>query len=242
MSFLVTGASSGIGLAVVSALASRGKSVLAVGRNADQLNALKSQHPALVDTLVADLSMQGGMTELVQRAREHETLDGLVHSAGSRIALEPYSALDDGAMAKHFQLHVSLPIYLNNRLAEKLVGSRILFIDSFSATTLRVGWSAYSIVKAAAQMAAKAATAELPASTVIRAFPGAVRTPLVEQLLQSQQQSPAATVFQSLQARGEMNEPEPVGHFIATLLLDKTATELSEREYWEFEAEAGAGN
>jgi len=133
-----------------------------------------------------------------------------------------YQQLDSkhNDLQKHFAVHVEAPIALNNGLGHKLQGGRVLFIDSYSADSPRVGWAGYSIVKAAARMAALSATAELTGSTVIRVLPGGVRTPLVDDILSSAQQNPTAIAFRQLDQAGKIAEPEAVGAYLGSLLID----------------------
>ncbi len=63
--WLVTGASGGIGRAAALEAARRGARVLAVARSADKLSALQSKAPALVEPLVADLALVREVRALV---------------------------------------------------------------------------------------------------------------------------------------------------------------------------------
>ena len=119
------------------------------------------------------------------------------------------------------------PIELDRQLHPKL--GRIVFLDSYSSNDLRVGWAAYSIVKAAAQMAARSAAEELKDVRVIRAFPGAVRTPMVDAVLNSPHDSPTRRTFRALQATGKLSPPDEIGAWIAQLLLDTSDEDLNAR-------------
>lgn len=235
--FIVTGASSGIGQATAIVLASRGFDVLAVGRNLDCLKKLRNQYPEKVRFLSADISRTVGIDAIVDATSSITRVDGIVHAAGSSVPLAAYQdmPLKGDELEKHFSVHVTAPIALNNGLAAKLSGSRILYIDSNSANSLRVGWAGYSIVKAAAQMAARSAVAELNRSTVIRLFPGGVRTPLVEAVLASTDQSEVVAIFKKLDRDGELSAAEAVGAYIVHLLVDATERQLASREYWDFQ-------
>jgi len=131
-------------------------------------------------------------------------------------------------------VHVVAPIAINNLLSRQLNSARILYIDSYSANAPRVGWSGYSIVKAAAQMAAKSAAAEIKHAHVIRVFPGGVRTPLVEAVLNSNSSSPTALAFRKIDADGALSEPAVIGTYLVNILVLATDAQLDEREYWDF--------
>ncbi len=235
--FIVTGASSGIGQATALALASRGFDVFAVGRNVDSLQNLQNQYPEKVRFVSADISRTVGIDTIIDATSSIKRVDGIVHAAGSSVPLAAYQDMlkngDD--LEQHFSVHVTAPIALNNGLAGKLSGSRILYIDSNSANSLRIGWAAYSIVKAAAQMAARSAVAELKRSTVIRLFPGGVRTPLIDAVLASSDQSEVVAIFRKLDRDGELSTAEVVGAYIVHLLVDASDRQLASREYWDFQ-------
>ena len=232
--FLVTGASSGIGKATTVELLNRGLSVLAVARNATAIQKLEQPDSNNLHVVSADLSTESGLTKVIEAAGEHSPLQGVIHAAGSPVELMAYQKLATDDVAYHFNVHVLAPIALNQRLQLGDHHCRIVYIDSYSATALRVGWSAYSMVKAAAQMSARAAAAELQYAKVIRIFPGAVRTALVETVLSAKEKSPTSQVFKALDADGSMVEPVVAGKFIADIVLDATDEQLNVREFWDF--------
>lgn len=92
--FVVTGATSGIGLATAQLLAERGAFLIGVGRSAERCaqaeNRLHLAYPyAQVTYCVADLSMQARVRQLAAdiseklAANKSQALDGLVNNAGT---------------------------------------------------------------------------------------------------------------------------------------------------------------
>ncbi len=235
--YVVTGASSGIGFATAMALAARNCEVIAVARNHERMAALKERFPQKVKVVAADLASTTGIDLVHQATHSVKQIDGIVHAAGSLILLKPYEKFvvsDSDALSHHLAVHVAAPITLNNVLRRKVKGARILYLDSFSANNLRKGWAEYSIIKAAAQMAARSAQAELKDSIVVRLFPGGVRTPLVEAVLESESQNETVELFRKMKLEGSLFEPEEVANYIGSLLLDATDEQLNMREYWDF--------
>lgn len=229
--FVVTGASSGIGRAVTIALCERDQKVLAVARDSARLHELPTNY-SQVTALAADLLTAAGVRSVVKACSAYPSIGGIVHAAGSLIEPQAFGSIDSGALLDEMRVHVMAPIDLNQQLNTQL--GRIVFLDSYSSNDLRVGWAAYSIVKAAAQMAARSAAEELENVKVIRAFPGAVRTPLVDAVLNSPDDSPTRRTFRGLQAQGKLTPPDEIGGWIAQLLLDTSDEELAARPTWQY--------
>lgn len=230
--YIVTGASSGIGQAIALELLTRGEVVLAVARREGAFTALEHIHSDNLIGVQADVSHQDGI-ERIYRAASGQPLKGIVHSAGSSIPVGDYASVNPENLVHDMAVHVAAPMALNNRFSNQLEQARIVYIDSYSASDLRVGWCGYSIVKAAAQMAAKAAKVELAPAEIVRVFPGGVRTPLVEAVLDSATDSPTSEIFKALDAAGKLVQPIQVGRFVADILLHATVEQLAARDFWD---------
>lgn len=232
--YIVTGASSGIGRATAKALIERHCDLIITARRAERLDELVALAPERVRPVCADLASPQGVAAIIAAVDPERQISGLVHAAGSPIVPTPYHELNVATLASDMTVHVGAPIALNAALHRRLIGGRVVYIDSFSATDLRVGWSGYSIVKAAAQMAARAASSELDGVTVVRVFPGGVRTPLVEAVLESDAPSPAVAAFRASDERGELSPASPVGTFIGQVLVDVSDAQLAAQPTWNF--------
>jgi NAD(P)-dependent dehydrogenase (short-subunit alcohol dehydrogenase family) len=99
---IVTGASKGIGLAVVRTLAAEGATVVAGARNVETLEGLDG-----VTALAVDLAVPGGPEHLVAHAVErHGHVDLLVNNVGGvRLRLDGFLALTDADFESSMQLN-----------------------------------------------------------------------------------------------------------------------------------------
>lgn len=84
--FLITGASDGIGALYADRLARRGYDLVLVARRADKLDALaarlRAEAGVKVETLAADLGNSEGLSAVEKKLREDAAITGLVNNAG----------------------------------------------------------------------------------------------------------------------------------------------------------------
>jgi NAD(P)-dependent dehydrogenase (short-subunit alcohol dehydrogenase family) len=147
---LITGATSGIGLAAAHALARSGCRVIRVGRSAERCaeaeNAVRAGTPgARVDYLIADLSSQRQIRALAVMARERlmkegGRLDALVNNAGAVSAW--YMTSEDGYEMQFAVNHLA-PFLLTRELLPMLKRSgsaRVITTSSGSHFRTRMRW------------------------------------------------------------------------------------------------------
>lgn len=180
----------------------------------------------------ADITTPEGLHAVASVTGTAPSVASIVHGAGSLVEPQAFTAIDPDALIEHFRVHVAAPIALAVRLRNTSPVARVVHLDSYSASTPRDGWAAYSIVKAAAQMTARCSMQELTDTIVLRVFPGAVHTPLVERILASP--SPAGETFRTLHAEGRIVAPAVIGEFVADLLLNCSDDDLRSDPVREF--------
>jgi 3-hydroxy acid dehydrogenase/malonic semialdehyde reductase len=87
---LVTGATSGFGLATAEALVGAGARVVAAGRRRDRLEALAARHPGKIHPVVLDVQDRAAVEGVVAALPPaFAALDVLVNNAGLALGLEP---------------------------------------------------------------------------------------------------------------------------------------------------------
>lgn len=114
---LITGGSSGIGLAMAERFLLHGNRVIAVGRDAGKLERLQARHPE-VETYRCDLADPDQLDRLADwLAARHPGLDVLVNNAGIQYNYS-FSEQTDQAkrVSEEISINLTAPIVLINRL------------------------------------------------------------------------------------------------------------------------------
>jgi NAD(P)-dependent dehydrogenase (short-subunit alcohol dehydrogenase family) len=167
---LVTGASSGIGAAIVQALLDGGWRVTGVSRRPADVDHPHYSHLAL------DLSDIQSLAPRMQGLR----VDAFVHAAGF-MQTGLLGQLDDAALQAMWQVHVQAAEVMANQLIGTMPdGGRVVLIGSRAASGLP-GRSQYGATKAALVAMARAWAAELAPRqiTVNVVAPAATATPML---------------------------------------------------------------
>jgi NAD(P)-dependent dehydrogenase (short-subunit alcohol dehydrogenase family) len=148
---IVTGASSGIGLATVARLAEMGMAVVGVGRDAEKLQAV---HRAVgdaerVETVAVDLTADEAPERVVEAAVERwEKIDFLVNNAGVG-SPKPLHETDDKMLDYFLGLMLRAPFRLaRDVLPHMPKGSAIINVTSTFAVIGGMRGGAYSAAKA----------------------------------------------------------------------------------------------
>jgi len=132
-SFVVGGASSGLGRAVAEQLVAEGARVLLVARNADALQEVAQELGEQVHTCAADVSQSSGVDKVAAVAVDHfGTLDGVLVNAGGP-PFGPALELTDEQWLDAFRLLIGGPVRLLRALVPQMnEGASVLFITSSS--------------------------------------------------------------------------------------------------------------
>jgi NADP-dependent 3-hydroxy acid dehydrogenase YdfG len=173
---VVTGATGGIGEAVVPALAAVGYRVLALGRSAEKLAALEAE------AVPCDLAALDALPEPLAGL---ERVDALVHCAG----LSEVASVEETPRAlwdETFAVNVSGPATLTRALlpALRAAGGRVVFVNAAPGLRAVRNWSAYTASKAALRELADSLREEEREHglRVTSIYPGGVRTELLRKV------------------------------------------------------------
>lgn len=181
---VVTGASSGIGLAVGSRLAAEGARVIAVARNAERLqSAVESwADSSLHIPLAFDASDERAVTDAFAALRRSKTvLDVAVLCAG-RHAMRPLQALNSSCFDELLSANLKSALYCTKAFARSTGenGGSVVWLASAAAFIAGPGESIYAAAKGALVSACRGLACEL-AGRGIRVnviAPGVVNTPM----------------------------------------------------------------
>ena len=189
---VITGATSGIGLAAARMLGERGATTVLVGRDAAKLARAVAEVPGGVPER-CDMSDLAAVEDLCRRlAARHPRLHSLVHNAGFIVAERVLTAQGHESA---FATHVLAPFLMSHRLASNLApGGRLVWVSSGGMSTQKLDLDRaqaligdYDGVRAYAQhKRAQVLLSELfaralgPAVTSNAMHPGWVDTPGVE--------------------------------------------------------------
>lgn len=184
--FLITGASDGIGAVYADRLARRGHNLILVARRADKLaelaEQLRSDTGVSVDVIAADLANADDLSRVEGRLRTDDAITGLINNAG--IAGETsFVEADPAQLTTLINLNILAVTRLAAAIAPRLAARGDGTIINVSSVTALIpdGFTAtYPASKAYVLAFSEALQVELGAKGVrIQAvLPGATRTPI----------------------------------------------------------------
>jgi NAD(P)-dependent dehydrogenase (short-subunit alcohol dehydrogenase family) len=215
---IVTGASRGLGLATVRALAGRGWSVAADARHGAELRdavrgiAVGGIPAGRVVAVPGDVTDPGHRAELVAAASELGTITLLVNNA-SRLGPSPQPGLADypeDELAAVYAVNVLAPVALTRLVVADLLAAAgtVVNVSSDAAVEAYGGWGGYGSSKAALDQVSAILGVEHPALRVYALDPGDMRTEMHQQAFPGEDIS-------------DRPEPETVIPAVLRLLADR---------------------
>jgi NAD(P)-dependent dehydrogenase (short-subunit alcohol dehydrogenase family) len=217
---IITGGTTGIGLATAKAFISAGANVWITGRSAGNLEkaSMEIQSPKLT-TVVADTSKLSDISVLEQAfAKSGNKLDVLFLNAGIG-TFEPIEKVSEADFDAQFNTNVKGNFFTLQKLLPHLAdGASVLFTSSSAATAANLGTSIYSATKGALNKIAQIAANEL-AGRKIRVnivSPGPIATPGLDTVVPAE----AKEFLAGLTALQRLGHPDEIAKTVLFLSSD----------------------
>lgn len=147
MRHFITGAGSGIGAAIATALEARGDELVLLARTKERAGELAAAFPG-ASLVVGDLSQPLALEGMLAVALLPLALDSLLHIAGIA-RLDRVSSLSVGDARDQLNVNLLSPMVLTNALLPALRArhGHVVFANSSAGIHAKPGWAAYSSSK-----------------------------------------------------------------------------------------------
>lgn len=196
---VITGGSSGIGLAIAKSLVAEGMRVHLLGRSQAKLDKAVSDLNGDAVAHSLDLTNDGELERFCRDLKEElGQLELLVHSAGT-VELGPVRELSVTSLDEQYRLNLRAPYALTQHLLpllEKAEG-QIVFINSGAGLNANASWSQYAATKHGLKALADSLRAEVSGSgmRVISVYPGRTASPMQQSVREMEGQDYTPDAF-----------------------------------------------
>ena len=237
--YLVTGASKGLGRALALALANDGFPVLALARPSTELDGIGELLASVAPgsrTIECDLSDPTSIANAASIISQQTTyLAGLVHNAGAIAPVKPLDKVDASDWARSIQVNLVGVQDLTQRIYSLLGGehqSRITVISSGASLRPIGSCSAYCVSKAGLDMWSRCVAEEGRDSNIssVSVAPGIVDTGMQTEIRSSPPEDfPSLQSFIDLHANGDLTRSEDVAAQLMPLVTAHSMDQSGQR-------------
>ena len=224
---LITGGTSGIGLATAKRFLGEGATIILTGTNPDTLEAAQSELGDQARVIASDASKESDVKALFEQvAEDHDKIDVLFLNAGiTRVAPWQDHSVEDFDL--QFAINVRGPwLAIKYAIPHLRDGASIIATTSVANRMGAPGMSAYAATKAALKQLVRTAAVELaPRGIRVNAVsPGPTETPIFGKLGMStdQQQEVKATVEKEIPL-GRFGRPDEVASLVLFLASEESS-------------------
>ncbi len=237
--YVVTGASRGLGKAICIQLAKSGMRVVLLARRSENLdsvvNLVKIDSPESF-AVACDLSSTTDIDEAIAKiCSECQRIDGIIHNAGVINPVIPASMVENEQWNLNLQVNLLSVQQLTKGLIPLMGGdtqSRITTISSGASLRPVQSWSAYCVAKAGLDMWTRCIASELEEKKIsaIAIAPGIVDTGMQEDIRASDPENfPDHSNFVSYHSEGMLVDADEVAGKLMPLITNHEMSQTGER-------------
>ena len=236
--YLVTGASKGIGRSIARSLARAGIRVVVLARQSEHLESacheIQSLSPSSF-SVACDLANPESIDSAVQCLEVLDVLDGIVHNAGTILPIRSMFEADQDAWEQNIHINVTGVQRLTKGLYAKMKAAehcRVTTISSGAALRPLHSWSAYCISKAGLDMWSRCLAEEgaKDGITAIAIAPGIVNTDMQREIRSSSADDfPMVESFVGYYEEGQLTNPDDVAEKLHPLIIGHTTEQSGQR-------------
>ena len=236
--YLVTGASKGIGRAIARTLARNDLRVVLLARPSDELDAACVEIQAISPSsfsIGCDLGSPESIDAALKSIEHLEIIDGIVHNAGTITPIQPMFDADDAAWERNIYVNITGVQRLTRGLYSKMKASehcRVTTVSSGAALRPIHSWSAYCISKAGLDMWSRCLAEEgaKDGITSIAIAPGIVNTDMqLEIRTSSPEDFPLVDSFVGYHRDGDLTNPDDVAAKLYSLIVRHSFDQSGQR-------------
>ncbi len=236
--YLVTGASKGIGKAIAKTLAADGIQVILLARSSQELDdacrEVQTSSPSSI-TIACDLADSKSIDSAIQALESIPSIDGIVHNAGTIAPIRPMFDAENDEWERNIRVNITGVQRLTKGLYEKMKASgrcRVTTISSGAALRPLPSWSAYCISKAGLDMWSRCLAEEGKNDGIssVAIAPGIVNTDMQLEIRSSAiEDFPMVESFVGYHRDGQLTRPDDVARKLHNLIVNHTFEESGQR-------------